>query len=343
MISAKKNNFIVEFRASTIRAARISSDTAPTVIEKVVEIDLSKEESPATIIREFSGAKPTGYLHASCSVYPQDRIVRQVLLDAQRGKEVEFVVDYLKNTVGVDPEAFSAYCLSTQDGGDIELSAYNKKDVLLCGTSKASVAEIQNRLVDSAIYPRRLELGTIGTIGVLKSEIGDDASRSPILFLEIDVDSTNAVIVGPKGVEMARRIDCGSTYIVQALKEEMNLKDESAAEKILKSQDFDLGPIAPKLLRKLLRELQSSIGFFEVQTGSSVSELYCLKDGRILPWLENSICDLLNMSPLRFDIGKWLEVNNITFQSDDCIQKLDSTWVSLFSLVMEFGKGREAS
>ncbi len=339
MISAKKNNFIVEFRPSAIRAARISSDTTPTVVEEVIEIDLSKDNSPASSIRDFAKAKSNAYMHAACVIYPQGRLVRQLLLDTQRGKEVDFLMDYLRKSGGVDPEEFSAYCLSAEDGSEIDLSDFNKKEILVCGASKTEISNEQNSLVENGIYPRRLELGTLGTIGALKDAIGSDAGRSPALFLEIDKESTNAVIVGPKGVEMARRIDCGATHIAQALKEEMNLKDESAAEKILQSRDFDLGPIAPKLLRKLLRELQSSIGFFEVQTGSSVSELYCLKDGRFLPWLESSICDLLNLTVLPLDLEKWLDDKSVTFASEEILGQVDNTWLSLFSLVLEFGKG----
>lgn len=339
MISAKKNNFIVEFRPSTIRAARISSDTTPTVVEEVIEIDLSKDNSPASSIREFAKVKSNAYMHAACAIYPQERLVRQVLLDTSKGKEFDFIMEYLRKSAGVDPEEFSAYCLSVEDGKEIELAAFNKKNILVCGASKSEISHVQSGLVGSGIYPRRLELGTLGTIGALKDAIGGDSGRSPVLFLEIDRESTNAVIVGPKGVEMARRIDCGALNIAQALKEEMNLKDEAAAEKILQSRDFDLGPIAPKLLRKLLRELQSSIGFFEVQTGSSVSELYCLKDGRFLHWLESSICDLLNLSVLPLDLGKWLGEKSITFASEDTLARLDNTWLSLFSLVLEFGEG----
>lgn len=343
MISAKKNHFIVEFRPSTIRAARISSDTAPTVVEDVIEIDLAKETDPSAALRTFSGAKATGYLHAVCSVFPERRLVRQILLDAQRGKEVAFVLDYLKNTVGVDPDSYSVYCLSTQDGADVDLAAFNKKNILLCGSPKSDIEEIQESLVGAGIYPSRLEIGTIGAIGSLKDTLSEAEDGSPILFLEIDKDTTNALIIGLKGVEMARRIDCGSGAIISALKEEMNLKDEHAAEKILLSRDFDLGSIAPKLLRRLLRELQSSIGFFEVQTGNSVSQLYCLKEGKSLAWLENSICDLLNLTPLQIDLKDWLGERGITLSSGALYEKVDATWLGLFSLALEFGKEKAAS
>lgn len=343
MISAKKNNFIVEYRPSSIRVARISSETAPTVVEEILEIDLAKEGDAAAKLREFAKAKPSAYMHASCSVYPEDRVIRQVLLEASRGKEMEFVMDFLKNSVGINPDEFSAYCLSAAGGGEVDPAESNKKDILICGAPKSSIAGVQSSLVEKAVYPRRLELGTIGTIGALKDILGGDANRSPVLFLEMNASSTNAVIVGSKGVEMARSIEFGASNIAEALKDEMSLKDEAAAEKILMSQDFDLGPIAPKLLRKLLRELQSSIGFFEVQTGSSVSELYCLREGKSLLWLESSICDLLNLTPLNIDLSSWLEKKEVSLATVELASRMDSTWMSLFTLAIELGKGKADS
>ncbi len=343
MISAKKNNFIVEYRPSSIRAARISSATAPAVVESLLEIDLDGEADVADKVRDFCGAKGNAYMHAACSVYPDQRLVRQIVLDAPRGKEADFVLTYLRETVGVDPDEFSTYCLSAQDGTDADLSAFNKKNVLLCGAPKPSVVEVQNRLVDSAIYPDRLEIGTIGIIGALRDMLGAQEGSPTMLFLEIDTDSTNAVIVGEQGVEMARCIDCGARQIASALKEEMNLKDESAAERILLSKDFDLGPIAPKILRKLIRELQSSIGFFEVQSGSSVSQLFCLKQGRSLPWLQASVCELLNLEQLSLSLSDWLASRQLSFASEELTEKLDGTWVGIFSLALELGKGEPSS
>lgn len=343
MISGKKTNFIVEFRTSTIRAARISSDHAPTVVEALLEIEREPETDVSGEIRSFAGAKSNAYMHASCAVYPSNRVVRQVLLDTGRGKEAEFVLGYLRNTVGVDPDTFAAYCISSTDGTDTDLAAYNKKPILLCGAPKSEIVEVQEALVGNAIYPNRLEIGTVGIVGVLKDIVMRSGDTSPALFLEIDESGTNAVIVGLKGVEMARRIDFGSGHIASALKEEMNLKDEEAAEKILRSRDFDLGSIAPKLLRKLLRELQSSIGFFEVQTGNSVSKIYSLNQGRVLPWLEHSICDLLNLKPLDLNMSEWLASEKIDFASDELREQVDVTWLGMLSLALELGKGGSES
>ncbi len=342
MISTKKQTFIVEYRPTAIRAIRASSEHAPVVIEDVLDIDLLQEADVAGRLRSFAGVKSAAYLHASCCVYPQHRLVRHLVLDANRGKEADFVLKHLRTNAGIDPDAYSVFCLSAADGLDAELASFNKKAVLLCGAPRSEIVEIQNRLVESGVYPSRVEIGTIGTIGFLKGAIGRGEEAAPLLFLEIDADATNAVIVGPKGVEMARRIDCGASHIATSLKEEMGLKDDAAADKILRSRDFDLGPIAPKILRKLLRELQSSIGFFEVQTGQSVAKLYCLKQGRSLDWLEQSVADLLNLKPLRLSMKDWLAARDVKFSSDALAARTDATWAGLLAMVLNFEKERAA-
>lgn len=342
MISTKKSTFVVEFRPTTIRAIRASSDHAPVVIDDAIEIDLRKEPDVGARIRAFAGAKSGAYMHALCSVYPESRIVRHLVLEAGRGKETDFVLKFLRSSVGIDPEGFAVFCLSAVDGSEVDLSASNKKPLLLCGAPRSEIVQAQKLLVDAGVYPSRLELGTMASVGFLKEAVRGGEDGSPLLFLEIDAESTNVVIVGSNGVEMARKIDCGATHIATALKEEMSLKDEMAAEKILNSRDFDLGPIAAKILRKLLRELQSSIGFFEVQTGHSVSRLFCLKQGRTQGWLEQSIGDLLNLAPLKLETRSWLADRSVSFGSDEVAAKIDLTWSGILAMLLNLEKERAA-
>jgi len=325
----------VEFRSSAIRAARVSAAKGPAVIEEVAQWEFADGQAPVESVRAFAKAKSNGYLQATCAAFPQDRLLKKIRVDAPKGQEVDFVFAHIKDSIGMDPSDFSVYCLNPEDGSEVDLSGFNKKDVLLCGAPKEAVAATQKSIVEAGIYPKRLEIGTLGTVGGLKKALGADPGRSPILFLEIDREYTTAVIVGPKGVEMARRIECGSSTLAAALRDEMSLKDEAAAQKILDSQAFDLGPMAPKLLRRLLRELQSAIGFFEVQTGSSVSELFCLKDGRSVAWLEESICELLNLAPIEIDMPALIKGDQLSFADEEVAGQVDASWIGMMSLLLE--------
>ena len=338
MISAKKSNFVVELRPNRMRLARLDASSPPLSIEEISEFKLTSDNPDAVAdrIRTLAEAKANGYMNAVCSVFPKDRLVRQLQLDCGKGKETEFVIDYLNSHGGIDLNAYSIMCLSAESGKDGDLASFNKKSVLICGASNASIQSSQEELTRRGVYPARLEIGTIGLIGIIKEILTWKGSTMPALFLEIDVDHANAIIVGANGVEMARRIACGVNDLAEALKDEMRLKDIDAAKKLLSSTDFDLGPMAPKILRKLLRELQSSIGFFEVQTGQSISSLFCLVDGFEVGWMKGSICDLLNLAEFTVDVPVWLRSLGVSLGESVDYSRLDSTWLSLLALACEF-------
>jgi len=59
--------------------------------------------------------------------------------------------------------------------------------------------------------------------------------------------------------------------------------------------------MGPLLIKRLLKELQSSIGFYEVQTGQSVGQVICIQLSPKLSWLEGSLASSLGIATLKFD------------------------------------------
>ncbi len=342
MISTKNKEFIVEYRPTSIRAARVSSLKPPIVVEELFSYSLNKDDSDAASMRQFAKIKPNAYMMSHCTIYPEKRTVRRVMVDSGRGKEADFVFDLLKNELKAEADDLTAFCLSPESGLEIDLAEHNKKDVLVCGASRPEILNIQDELLQIGVYPRRAEIGTISLIGTLKEALSANQTSQPILFLEVEDDYSSAIIIGPDGIEMSRRIDSGYSDIALALKEELNLKDDAAAEKLLSSADFDFGSFAKNILRRILRELQSSIGFFEVQTGQSVSWLHCIRHHSNLKWFEDSLSQQLNLEAFRFDVTGWLESKSIKLSSHDSIKNLDHTWLGLLSLLCEFEKGKAA-
>lgn len=338
MISTKTKEFIVEYRPTSIRAARVSSLKAPLTVEELFSYSLKSDESDAEVVRKFGKVKQNAFLMSSCAIYPDKRTVRRVTIDSGKGKEADFVFDLLKNEVKVEANEMTAFCLSPETGGEVDPSEFNKKNILVCGAAKSEILNIQESLLQIGVYPNRAEIGTISIIGMLKDALDWSENRQPILFLEVEDDYSNAIIIGPDGIEMSRRIDTGYSHIASALREELNLKDDSAAEKLMSSKDFDFGSFAKKILRRILRELQSSIGFFEVQTGQSVARLHCLRHHSKLNWFQDSLSQQLNLDAFEFDISSWLESKNIKLSAHESMKELDLTWLGLLSLLCEFEK-----
>lgn len=344
MISSSKKDYIVEYRPSSIRMVRVSSFRAPITIEAIQEIELGEDsETVASSVRKFCGAKANGYLNGTCVVYPERRVVRQVAIDSPKGKETEFVFNFLHNEIENAPPELAAHCLSPESGKEIDPKEFNRKEVLICGVPHPDIKELQESMLQHAIYPKRMELGSVGMIGALQDALIWKGSKVPALLLELDERSANAVIIGAKGIEMSRRIDTGSKDIAEALKLELSLKDEDAAIRLLSSKDFDFSSISRKIIRKLLRELQSSIGYYEVQTGQSVNWIHSASRSIQMDWLEGSIGGFLNLEPFELEIGEWLKSGGISFANDELSEMTDFSWIGLFSSLYTFNKEEVAA
>ncbi len=337
MISSSKKDYIVEYRPTSIRMVRVSSFNAPITIEAIEEVALGEDlEAIASSVRKFCGVKANGYLNATCVVYPERRVVRKVAIDAPKGKETEFVFNFLHGQIENAPHELAAHCLSPQTGKEVDPREFGRKEVLICGVPHPDIHELQQSMLGHAIYPKRLELGTVGMLGAVQDALKWKDSKLPALLLELDERSANAVIIGAKGIEISRRIDTGSRDIAESLKLELNLKDEEAAVRLLSSKDFDFSTISRKIIRKLLRELQSSIGYYEVQTGQSVNWIHAASRSIQMDWLEGSIGGFLNLEPLKYEVREWLESVGVSFASDELSEMVDSSWLGLLSSLCTF-------
>jgi len=337
MISASKKEFIVEYRPASIRVARVSALTAPVTIEAIEEFSLSEgADAIANSIRKVSGAKSNGFMNGCCVIYPERRVVRQVSIDAPKGKETEFIFGVLHHEIENAPPELSAHCLSPETGQDVNPSDFTRKEVIICGVPNPDIEKIQKGMLEHAVYPKRIELGTVGLIGSLQNALAWKQSSLSALLIEIDESSTNAAIVGAKGVEMSRKVPTGKRDIAEALKEELNLKDDEAAERLLSSKDFDFSSISRKILRKLLRELQSSMGYYEVQTGQSVSWIHSSSKAISMDWLELSLGESLNLKPFELDFHAWLESLEIRFADEELAGKVDISWMAMISALCSF-------
>ncbi|MFA5058983.1 MAG: hypothetical protein WC485_12780, partial [Opitutaceae bacterium] len=88
------------------------------------------------------------------------------------------------------------------------------------------------------------------------------------------------------------------------------------------------------LVKKLVKELQSLIGFYEVQTGQSIGQVLCTQLPPKLAWLGNALAKELGVSVLKLDLPEWLQSRQIIFANPAISANLDSRWLGLFSLMV---------
>jgi len=85
-----------------------------------------------------------------------------------------------------------------------------------------------------------------------------------------------------------------------------------------------------------LKELQSSIGFYEVQTGQSVGQVICIQLSPKLAWLEGALASSLGIATLKFDPLPWLRSRRVTVP--DALTKTagEFRWFGLLSLMVQY-------
>ncbi|OYV00414.1 MAG: hypothetical protein CFE26_24015, partial [Verrucomicrobiales bacterium VVV1] len=159
---------------------------------------------------------------------------------------------------------------NASDVADYELGKATHKDALFCGMPSDDIVSIQDAFIAGGVYTERVELGSVATLGAIADFLSGTKTKTPTLMLEIGLDSTQSFIITAEGVDASRPIPLGRDSMVPVEQKELGLKDEEAARKLFYSNTFDFTGMGPLLVKRLMKELQSSIGFYEVQTGQSV-------------------------------------------------------------------------
>lgn len=336
LFSAKPKGYFVEKTDNGYLVARTSSPVAPMVIEEARECGPGDQAALTEVIKQLQPKKASsGYLHSTCGVYGDQRFVRKVSLDLKRIKDANYFSEILTQQFRLEPEKCVTISLNATDGADYDMAkAASQKEVLFAGMPADAVVTIQNSLLQDGIYPEHLELGSVASLGALSNYLGHTKNKTPVLVLEIESETTNSYIVSSEGVEATRPISQGLESMVPVVQKELGLKDEDSARKLFHSNTFDFTGMGPVLIKKLLKELQSSIGFYEVQTGQSVGLLFTTLLSPKLAWLNQAIASALGITPLSMDLQPWLDARQITV-GDGAKAVLDPRWFGLLSLMVK--------
>jgi hypothetical protein len=337
LFSKKTKGFFVEMNESSVLLARTTSISTPLEVEELKECPLGDEAALAEAIREIQPKKaPSGYLHAVVGVYPSRRLVRKHTLELKKMKETGYMPDVFTSQLRIEPDKFTIAMLNASDGADYDLTKATQKEVIFCGAPNEDITSTQENLLNIGIFPERLELGTVATLGALVDSLNFEKSKTPTLVLDVGNDTTHSFIVSAAGVEASRPIPQGLEAMVPVVQKELGLKDEESARKLFKSNTFDFTGMGPLLIKRLLKELQSSIGFYEVQTGQSVGQVICIQLSPKLSWLEGALASSLGIATLKFDPLPWLRSRNVVVPDALMKTAADFRWFGLMSLMVQY-------
>lgn len=337
LFSSKSKGYICEQNEQTTFVARVTSLEVPLVVEAIVECATNDENGLKSGLTELSLKKSPGYLHAYCGVSPEQRFVRRTSLDLKRAKESEYLAEVATSQFRLDPQTNVISVLNAYDGLDIDPTKPGAgKEVFFCGMPVDEVTKLQTLFLSVGLYPERLELSTVAALGAVIDYLRFSKSQKPTIILELGAMSTQSFIVSARGLEASRPIAVGLEAMVPVVQKELGLKDEESARKLFFSNTFDFTGMGASLCKRLLKELQSSMGFYEVQTGQSIGQLVCIVLPGKLAWLEAVIASQIGVNVLQLDYIPWLSARGITLSESASAVPLDARKLALFGLMMQF-------
>jgi hypothetical protein len=330
----KNRGFFIELNDHAIMVARTSAPAAPFTIEEMRECPANDPAALEALLAELQPKKSaSGYVHASVGILPPRRLVRRHTLELKRVKEDDYFTEICSQQFHIQPEKYAVVMLNANDGTEYDATKIGQKEVIFCGLPTDDASSMQSSLLQSKIYPERIEIGTMATLGGVVSCLAHHKAKSPVLVLEIGGDTTNSFIVTANGVEASRPIPQGLDAMVPIVQKELGLKDEESARKLFYSNTFDFTGMGTLLVRKLLKELQSSIGFYEVQTGQSVGHVLTTQLSPKLQWLDGAIASALGIPSLKLDPLGWLQAGQITVPEALIKTVQDVRWLGVLALM----------
>ena len=336
LFSRKPLGHFVSLSDQGMQAARTSAPSAPFVVEDLRECAAGDAAARDETLRQIKGGRPAGgYLQAVVGAHPARRLVRRHTIDPKRAKETGYLAEVCTQQFRIDFDKYAIAVVNATDGSEFDPASTVQKDLLFCGLPSEDVAVLQEELLGSGVYPRRLELGTVALLGGVADCLAHARSKTPVLVVEVGADVTHTFIVTASGVEVSRPIAHGHAAMVPLVQKELGLKDEEAARKLFFANTFDFTGLGPVLLKRLVADLQSSTGFYEVQTGQSVGQILTTQLPGPLAWLDGALASVLGLPAFRPDPLPWLASRQVTVPDALAATARDPRWFGLFSLMVQ--------
>lgn len=340
MLKSKTKGLFLDISEYSVLAARTSGYKLPFVVEELKELPLDSHVTADDLraffeeLVDFQGA---AYFVSRCGVYPQQRMVRFYEVEsASKAKDLGFLVDVMQEEFGLDPNLYNVSLLSAYDGSDFDGQKVATKQLVYCGAPTEEFEKEQQRLLAAGIYPSRLELSTVTTLGGLCDYARFAQIKGPVLCLELASEVAMLSIQSAGHVEVARPIPFGLDSIYPLLQRELGLKDEQSARKLFFSNTFDFAEMGSKLLRRITKEVQAAAGFYEVQTGQAIEAIFLPILPKNLAWIGKSLSDSLGLEVLRPDFEAWMESLDVKMDRGVDVSMLNARWLSLFALMGEY-------
>ena len=339
MLSKKTKGLFVEVNGFSYQVAEVTGLNPPFSIESIREFPRSDPSKLKDYLDQASTGRRGRFMQSHCGIIPESRFFRLHNVESiTKARDPGYFASVLEQQFRINPKASRFRTINAQNGAAFnpDRSLASQKELLLCGADSRELAAFQENLVDCGIYPQSLQLGTLSSLAGLKHYLVSQEVEESVLLLEVTQNSANLFILSKDKVDLCRPINFGFNAVLPVIQQELGLKDEESAKNLFFSNTFDFREIGPKLLAKMLKELNSSTGFFEVQTGQTIPYLYMTSLPENLGWIPGVISHEMDIKLLEIDWEKWADTMDVSFGEACSPADMGPAAFGLFSLFINF-------
>lgn len=335
MLKQKGKELYLEVSPYYILAGSTERMGSGTSLDALTECPLGDVGSIKSFLRDFFGRKSGSYAQAYCSIHPESRFMRKTTLETPvKARNDSYLRGLLREEFNIEADKCVVKVLNGGDGNEFDPEEGLQKELVFCGAEKEELAREQSMLVGMGIYPKALEIVSMTALAGLM-DYTSGVSR-PTMVLEMREKDSQVYIFYRGQFDLVRTIPFGIESIVPLVKAELNLETEAAARDVLFGNDFDLKGKAPDILKRLFKELQTLVDYYEVQTGQTVQCLFTNALPKGLRWVEQSLAEMMGLEPLRVGYDTWLGAKGIVVKEGVDLEDLDSRWFGIFSLITHY-------
>ncbi|MGC9449812.1 MAG: hypothetical protein ACP5I4_00075 [Oceanipulchritudo sp.] len=339
MLPKKTKGLFVEVNGFSYLVAAATGLTPPFSIEAIAEFPRGEPEKLKEYLDQAGSGRRARYIFSHCGIIPESRFFRLHTLESMaKARDAEYFNNILEQQFRINPKSSRYSVVSVQNGRafDTERSIGSQKELLLCGADAREFNAFQDNLVECGVYPQSLQLGTLSSLAGLKHYLRSKEIEDPVLHLEVTQNSANLFILSKDKVDLCRPVNFGFNAVLPVIRQELGLKDEESARNLFFSDTFDFREIGPKLLARILKELNASTGFYEVQTGQTIPHLYMTSLPENLGWIPEVIAREMDIKLLDIDWEGWAEKIGVSFGDACSPADLGPPAFGLFSLFINF-------
>lgn len=302
-------------------------------VDALEVVPVKDEEAVTKAVSRLGGFAHGQYVQAHCNVYPTTRSFhRHKMPSAKTAENGAYFTKVATEDYQMDPKVYRVALGTPETGSAIKVGKDSASHVLFLGAREQELRSEQERLLGYGVYPLSLQLGTMGTISGLLDYCEQTECDQPLLFIEIGFKNTHLFVLH-KGVHFSRHIHLGLESMYPQLMEELGFEDSELVQNLIFSNTFDFSEVGPRLLKDILKEVQSCVTYYEAKRGQSISFLFMSLLPESLQWAPSVLSQSLGIKPLDIHYSNWLSASKITFADKVNVGKINDTMMGLLGLM----------